>query len=122
MFEKATRLKLRFNFRGLCSTEDLWDLPLKSLDLIYKELNATLKTQKEESLLDTKSKEDELLDLAISIIKHIVEVRLLEQKEKRDEKQKKVLKQKLLEIKDRKEDEKYNDMPVEEIDKLIKDL
>ena len=80
MFEKASRLQLRFHHRGLCSVEDLWVLPLEDLDHIFKALNAERKAQTEESLLDVRSPEDEITDLRIAIVKHIVKVRLEEQK------------------------------------------
>ena len=122
MFEKAVRLKLRFNHKGLCTVEDLWDIPLESLDRIFKELNTKLKTQKEESLLENRSKEDEILDLKISIVKHIVEVRLSEQKARTDLAAKSAKKQKLLGIIAEKQDTELRDLSVDELTKLVDDL
>jgi hypothetical protein len=122
MFEKAVRLKLRFTHKGLCTVEDLWDIPLESLDRIFKDLNIKLKTQKEESLLETRSREDEILDLKIAIVKHIVEVRLSEQKARTDLLAKSVKKQKLLGIIAEKQDNELRDMSVDELTKLVDDL
>src|SRR3989337_2369182 len=115
MFEKAARLKLRFNYRGLCSVEDLWDLPVKALDSVFKELNAESKTQKEESLLKEKSQADEILDLKIAIVRHVVEV-LLQEKEARE---RHARKQKLLGIIEDKQDAELRDMPIDELKKLV---
>lgn len=122
MFEKAVRLKLRFTHKGLCTVEDLWDLPLDSLDRIFKELNTKLKTQKEESLLATRSKEEEILDLKISIVKHIVEVRLSEQKARKDLSAKLAKKQNLLGIIAEKQDNALRDMSIDDLTKLIDEL
>ena len=122
MFEKAVRLKLRFTHKGLCTIEDLWDIPLESLDRIFKDLNIKLKTQKEESLLETRSKEDEILDLKIAIVKHIVEVRLSEQKARTDLAAKSVKKQRLLGIIAEKQDSALRDMSVDELTKLVDEL
>lgn len=122
MFEQASRLKLRFNFKGQSTAEDLWDMPLQALDQIFKGLNAQLKAQKEESLLETKSKEDEILDLKISIVKHVVEVRLREQKAREDEVSKAAKKQKLLGIIAEKQDANLREMSVEDLTKLVDEL
>ena len=122
MFEKAVRLKLRFTHKGLCTIEDLWDIPLESLDRIFKDLSIKLKAQKEESLLETRSKEDEILDLKIAIVKHIVEVRLSEQKARTDLAAKSVKKQKLLGIIAEKQDSALRDMSVDELTKLVDEL
>jgi hypothetical protein len=122
MFEKAVRLKLRFTHKGLCTVEDLWDIPLESLDRIFKELNTKLKTQKEESLLATRSKEEEILDLKISIVKHIVEVRLSEQKARKDLAAKLSKKQNLLGIIAEKQDNALRDMSVDDLTKLVDEL
>jgi len=122
MFEKASRLKLRFNYRGICAVEDLWDLPLTALDAIFKTLNAAMKAQKEESLLETKSQADEILDLQIGIVKHIVEVRLAEQKAKQDEAANAARKQKILGIIADKQDAALQSLPIEELTKLVNGL
>jgi hypothetical protein len=122
MFEKAVRLKLRFTHKGLCTVEDLWDIPLESLDRIFKDLNTNLKAQKEESLLETRSKEDEILDLKIAIVKHIVEVRLSEQKARTDLAAKSAKKEKLLGIIAEKQDSALRDMSIDELTKLVDEL
>jgi hypothetical protein len=94
MFEIATRTKMRFPYKGLVSVEDLWDLSVENLDVIYKTLNSQLKQAQEGSLLNKRTKHDEEIDLQIEIIKHIVNVKLedanarLKAKEQREKKQK----------------------------------
>jgi len=122
MFEKAARLKLRFNYKGLCTVEDLWDLPLRSLDFLFKDLNSTLKAQKEESLLEVKSSEDEITELKIAIIKHIVLTRQQEQKQKAAEAEIISKKQKILEIIAAKQDAGLQDMSLEDLNKLYETL
>ena len=58
IFEKATREKTRFAYKGFLSVEDLWDLPLMDLDRIFKSLNGKLRMTKEDSLLEIKDKAD----------------------------------------------------------------
>ena len=122
MFEQASRLKLRFPFKGQCSVEDLWDLPLEALDLIFKGLNSQRKTQEEESLLETKSTEDEILGLKINIVKHVVKVRLEERKARENEAAKAAKKQKLLGIIAEKQDAALRDMSVDTLTKLVDEL
>ncbi|MFW6242985.1 MAG: hypothetical protein ACOC2W_02405 [bacterium] len=122
MFEKATRMKLRFNQKGICSVEDLWDLPLNSLDSIFKELNAKIKEQKEESLLNQRTKESEILDLKINIVKYIVNVRLQEQKERENKLAKESQKKKLLEIIAEKQDKQLYEKNITELNKMVEEL
>ena len=122
MFEKASRMKLRFNYKGVCSVEDLWDLKLTDLDKIYKDLNKDKRDTEGDSLLEDKTEGNELLELQISIVKHIVEVRLEERNIAKDLKEKKEKKQKLLAIISEKQDQQLRDMPVEELIKLVDEL
>jgi len=122
MFEKAARLKLRFNFKGLSTVEDLWDISLEGLDMMFKNLNACCTIQKEESLLETKSQEDKILDLKIEIIKHVVKVRLDEQRARENEVSKAAKKQKLLGIIEEKQDTDLRELSVEDLTKLVDEL
>lgn len=122
MFERASRLKLRFFHKGVCSVEDLWDIPLQSLDTLFKQLNTQSKEQKEESLLATKSLVDEVIDLKTEIIKHVVKVRLLEQKAQQDNALAAARKQKLLGIVAEKQDDELRGMSIDDLNKLIDEI
>ena len=122
MFEYATRNKLRFPYKGQIAVEDLCDLSLSSLDAVFKNLNKQLKTAKEESLLETKSKEDEVLEIQIDIVKYIVAVKQTEAKVKLQAKENKEKKEKLLAILADKEKEEYQNMSADEIRKLISEM
>lgn len=122
MFEKAVRMKLRFNYRGLCSVEDLWDLSVSELDSIYKELNKKARTEKEESLLDKRTQADDILDLQLELVKYIVKTKLTEQEAKENAAIKRAKKQKLLSIMAEKQDKALYDMPLEDLEKMVNDL
>ena len=78
IFERAAREKTRFPYKGMCTAEDMWDLTAHKLDDIFQTLNAKLKIEGEESLLDTKRMETSELALRVEIIRHIVGVKLAE--------------------------------------------
>ena len=122
MFETALRGKLRFPFRGLISTEDLYDLPVESLDLIFKELNSQIKRVKEESLLGSKSLQDKELELKIDIIKYVVSTKLEEAEKRARAKEVREQKQKVLEILSAKKDASLENKSVEELEQMLSEL
>lgn len=122
MFEKAARMKLRFNFKGVCSVEDLWDLSVGNLDSIFKSLSKKLKEVEGESLLKEDTKEDKILELKVTVIKHIVTVKLEEKKNRDDRLLKAEKKQKLLSIIAGKEEDNFKDMSVESLKALVNNL
>lgn len=122
MFELATRAKLRFNFKGQVSVEDLWDLSLENLDGIYKGLNALVQQSKEGSLLSVKSSEDEVLDSKIEIVKHIVKVKLDEAEARKQVKAAREQQQKIMSILAEKQDEALKNKTVEELQEMLKGL
>lgn len=122
IFEYATRNKIRFSFRGLISVEDLWDLSLTNLDSIYKELNKQSKQSEEESLLNIKTQEDELLNVQIKIVKHIVSVKLAEKEAREKASAKKAQKQKIMSIIAAKQDEALQNSSIDDLKKMLDEL
>ena len=122
IFEYATRNKIRFSFRGLISVEDLWVLSLTNLDSIYKELNKQSKQSEEESLLNNKTQEDELLNVQIEIVKHIVSVKLAEKEAREKASAKKVQKQKIMSIIAAKQDEALQNSSIDDLKKMLDEL
>ena len=126
IFEKASKLKLRFqSTRGELSVENLWDLPLTSksnlsLDGVGKPIQKALRESDEDSLVDvpTTSK-NELNSLRLAIIKEIISVKqeenLIKHNQAAIESQKALLKQALA---SKKVDE-INSLSVEEIEKRL---
>jgi hypothetical protein len=70
MFETASKIKLRFPYKGMITVEDLWDLPVRDLDAIYRAVNKELKSVQEDSLLKKRAG-GSVLELQIGVIKHI---------------------------------------------------
>lgn len=122
MFVTATRNKFRFPFRGQISVEDLWDLSVENLDSVYKTLNSQVKKAKEESLLNTKSREDEIIEMQIEIVKYIVSVKQDESAKKVAAKEKKARKQKILEVIAAKEDADLQNKSPEELQAMLSEL
>lgn len=122
IFEVATRNKYRFPYMGQISVEDMWDLPVTELDKIFKTLNKQVKTSQEESLLETKSKEDEVLETQIEIVRHIVSIKQQEANEKLREKERKVQKQRIMEIMADKQDEALKGKSIDELQKMLDEL
>lgn len=121
LFEMASKMKVRFNYRGVITTEDLWDLDVRALDYIYKRLMVAKKESETESLLEEK-KTNPILEVQIEIVKHIFDVKVEERKAAELQAENTAKKQKILAILARKQDAELENKSAEELEKLIKDL
>lgn len=121
LFEMASKMKVRFNYRGVITTEDLWDLDVRALDYIYKQLMVAKKESETESLLEEK-KTNPILEVQIEIVKHIFDVKVEERKAAELQAENAAKKQKILAILARKQDAELENKSAEELEKLIKDL
>lgn len=122
LFEIATRNRYRFNYKGVMSVEDLWSLRVEDLDAIFKMLNRQKKTADEDSLLATKSAEDQDLANKIDIVRYIVSVKLAEAAERVSAAEKKVQRDKIMEIVAKKKDKALEDMGIEDLMKKLEEL
>ena len=122
IFELASRMKIRFAYRGMITVEDLWDLSVQELDRIFQKLNKALKESKEESLLSPQAKEDSELAIAVAIVRHIVEVKLTESAIALAAVERKAKKQKILTILADKQDDSLRNMSQEDLTKMLEDL
>lgn len=122
MFEVAVRSCFRFPFKGMISVEDLWQLSVKNLDLVFKTLNSELKQVEEESLLGTKTQQDKELDIKIEIVKYIVTVKLEEEELKIKAKERKEKKQRILEIMSVKQDQDLQNKTFDELNAMLNEL
>ena len=119
IFEVAARNKYRFPFKGMISVEDLFDLRVEDLDVIFKALNSQVKKQSEESLLNTKNSSDAELDNKIAIVKHIFNVKVAEAEARELARENKAKKQKLMAILAAKQDEALQNMSMEDLQKML---
>lgn len=121
LFEVATRKKVRFEYRGLLSVEDLWDLPVTALDNIFKKLNRQVKDIEEESLLTVKN-EDVELKVKVELLKYIVSIKLEEAEKVKRLREVREQKQKILSIMAEKKDEAIKGKSLEELSKMLDEL
>lgn len=122
IFEYATRNKVNFPYKGNVWVEDLWDLSVTELDKVFKTLNSQKKQSQEESLLNTKSKEDEIAKVQIDIVKHIVAVKLAEKEAKEKAAENKAKKQKIMAIMAARDEKALENASDEDLQKMLSEL
>ncbi len=125
VFEFAAKNKLRFPYKGLISTEDLFDLSRSALDSIYKQLISVKKTEEnEESLMVSavKTKEQEELDAKLAIVKYVFGLKTQEQLDKLAEKEKKEKKQHIMNLIAEKQDEQLRNTSMEDLQKMLAEM
>lgn len=75
LFEMASQMKFRYPYKGMITTEDLWELKTTELDVVYRNLNKELNALDGDSLIATKSADEGVkaneLRNKIEIIKYI---------------------------------------------------
>lgn len=129
MFETASRTKLRFtSLRGDLTTEQLWDVPLRSrdgfdLDAVAKEANKRLKAMTEESFVSpAKSSASDKAELALEIVKRVISIKLAEEEAAATRASNRQKKERLLQILAEKQAGALSALSEQEIQNQIKAL
>lgn len=122
MFEKATRLKLRFKVaNGLISVEDLWDLNLNTLDVLARGINKELQ-ESEVSFIGKSSDKENKLKLQFDVVKRVIDVKLEEREQAKELREKAQRKQQLLNALADKQEESLRSMSKEDLLKELESL
>lgn len=122
LLEKALRGKFRYNFRGMITTEDLWDLKIHDLNTIYVNLNSEFEKTKNIGLLQTESKDNEIIREKMEIVKHIFTVKKQEIEDSLNREKKKAEKLKLMELIARKEEANLSNLSLEELKEKLNNM
>lgn len=127
MFEMASQYKFRYPWKGMITTEDLWDLNVKQLDAVYqalsKEMNAL---QDGDSLLSTTSadvfnkKQD--LTTKIEIVKYIFNCKQQAAELNRMAAERSAKKQRIMDILAQKQENALQNMSEDELKKMLDEL
>lgn len=123
MFKQASRMKLRFaTSKGNLSVEDLWDLSLPVLDKLAVSYDEELAKSPRKSFISNDSPKNDELELKFNIVKDIITDKLKEKADGDQAKQKAAEKAKLLDLLDKKQSEKLENLSEEELRQRLAEL
>lgn len=129
LFEYATRNKLRFaSVRGELTTEQLWDVPLRSsdnfnLNAVAKNANKAVEAANEENFVETSRTPAHVrVETALEVVKHVIEVKLADEAAAKRRAENRIKREKLLIALAEKQDGKLSEMSERELKKQIADL
>ena len=124
IFAIATKNKFRYPYKGLISTEDLWDLNLDQLDSIYKTLMKDAKDRHEDSLLTTMPQNDgdTVLEMEIEIVKYIFDAKVEAARRMEAAVANEAKKRRILEVLAKKQDDSLNNMSEDELREMLNEL
>lgn len=123
IFIEALKNKYRFEYKGLINVEDLFDINLKGLDQIYRDLKKVENDLQSDSLLDANEnplkKETEN---KIKIVKNIFEIKVEEIEQAKIALAKKAQREKILAIIENKQDQELSEKSIKELRKIYDSL
>jgi hypothetical protein len=120
---ESLKNKYRFEFKGLISAEDLFDLNLEDLDAIYKKLKKDEQDLQGDSLLE--SKENPLkaeIENKILIVKEVFDMKLAEIEANKRLQANRAQKAKILAIIENKQDQELSEKSIEELKQIYDNL
>lgn len=122
LFELASREKFRYPYKGQITTEDLWDLSAEKLDLVFKALSNQKKTTMEESLLGQPTREEQILEAKLNIVRYIFAAKQEELEQRRQKAANAEKRRRIMEIIASKEDDALASQSVEDLKRMLEEL
>ena len=123
LFERATKQKIRYRtFAGIFTTEDLWDVPLESLDEIAVAMNRDIKKSSSESFINKENKVPAHKKLAFDVVKRVIEVKLLDKERAAKAAETRAKKEKIMELIAKKQEEAFSEQSLEDLQEKLNDL
>lgn len=122
IFEAASRNKYRYPYKGLVTTEDLWDLTQAQLDMVYKALNKGVSEAQVSSLMCKVTEVDAELLNKIEIVKYIFNAKEAEAEARKNDAVKSAKKQRILDILAKKQEDALQNMSEDELKKMLDEL
>ena len=122
IYKEAIKSKIRFNFKGSLSLEDLFDLKVEDLDAIYGDLKKKEKDLETYSLLSKPTKERALVTIKLLLVRDIIEDKIKAEEEEAKAIKNKAEEQKILAVIAEKESENLKSMSIEQLTEMLKAL
>lgn len=122
IFEQASRVKLRFDLQGQVSTEQLWTANYDTLVEYEASLSDTVESYGKTTrrVKTRRTKEQELNELRLAIVSHILNVRDEEAETAVKTAESKAQRQNILELIQRKKNQAMEEMSLEDLEALLK--
>ena len=122
IFEAASKNKYRYPYKGMITTEDLWDLTQAQLDVIYKALNKGVSEAQVSSLMRKVTEVDAELLNKIEIVKYIFNAKEAEAEARKNDAAKHAKKQRILDILAQKQEDALHNMSEDDLKKMLDEL
>ena len=122
IFEAASKNKYRYPYKGMITTEDLWDLTQAQLDMVYKALNKGVSEAQVSSLMHKVTDVDAELLNKIEIVKYIFNAKEAEAEARKNDAAKHAKKQRILDILAQKQEDALQSMSEDDLKKMLDEL
>ena len=122
IFQKATRLKLRFDLNGQISTEQLWDANIDALTTYEEQLTEAVEAfgKSIRRKATTKTKAQELQELRLQVVTSVLDIRIKEQEDAKTAADTKAHNARIMELIARKQEEQLQGKSLEELEAMLK--
>lgn len=108
----------RFKYKGLINTEDLFDLEMKELDIIYQDLVSEKNDLTAKSLLDTNNEEIDWIQGKIDVVKGVFDYKKAQADAQAKAAKAKSMKDELNEVIAQKQKDQLADMSIDQLKEI----